>query len=603
MHKRYSFVLIGLLLMAALALVACGGAPANVQPTIQAVATNLAPTLQAVATTVPQTVQAAATQVAPTIQAAATQVVGTAQAVATQVAPTVQAVATQVAPSGGAANTLVWAKNIGDYISTDPAEGYEFSDLLAIHNIYDTLVKFEGLDLTTLKPGLADKWDVKDAGDHWDMTFTLKDGVKFASGNPFTSADVVYSYQRAIQLNLSPAFLWSSTGGLTVDSITAPDAKTVVLKLPKTASPNEFMNVLAAVPMGIVDSVEVKKHEGKTADGKNDFGNTWLKDHSAGSGPYVLDHWTNGVEFLLKANPNAAVQPKIAQVLVKHVPESVNQQSQLDKGDADIAFDLTPEQIKAEESNKDVKTGKAGNAQIFYLGLNVAVPPLDKPEVREAIRYAIDYDGIVTDLLTGNAAVLQTIIPNGFLGANTDVIFKRDVAKAKDLLQKAGVGNGFSIDILVPTGSIGIVPMGDLAAKLQADLAEVGITLNITQTPEAQLLPVYRAAKGQIIMERWGPDYADPNTNASPFGDINAGSIAKRNSWQDKTAIDMVSKAKFETDNAKRVAAYKELTDYIAHNGPYVVMFQPFQLLAYRANVQGFEWNQMGYSDLWTVTK
>src|SRR5262249_16551573 len=260
-----------------------------------------------------------------------------------------------------------------------------------IHNAYDTLVKFEGADLTNLKPGLATKWDIKDAGDNWTLTFTLADGVKFASGNPLTSADVVYSIQRIINLNLSPAFLVTSTGGMTVDSITAPDAKTVVMTLPKTsAGPNIFLRVLTAPPLSVVDSVEVKKHEAQ-ANGKNDYGDTWLLDHSAGSGPYVLDHWTKSSEFLLKANPNAAAQPKTPNILLKHVADSASQQAQLDKGDADIAFDLTPEQFKAESSNKDISTSKGGNLQIFYLGMNVIQKPLDNPDVREAIRYAIDY--------------------------------------------------------------------------------------------------------------------------------------------------------------------------------------------------------------------
>src|SRR4029077_8872260 len=115
--------------------------------------------------------------------------------------------------------------NINDISSLDPAESYEFSGWLAIHSVYDTLVKFEGKDLTDLKPGLAEKWETKDAGDHWELTFTLKDGNKLASGNPVTSEDVVYSFVRAINLNKPPAFLWTATGGLTPESITAPDAK------------------------------------------------------------------------------------------------------------------------------------------------------------------------------------------------------------------------------------------------------------------------------------------------------------------------------------------------------------------------------------------
>jgi peptide/nickel transport system substrate-binding protein len=504
--------------------------------------------------------------------------------------------------STGAVGTIVWVKNIDDVVSMDPAQAYEFSGWLAIHSMYDTLVKFEGKDLTTLKPGLASKWETKDAGDNWELTFTLADGGKFASGNPITSADVVYSFQRGIALGKPPSFLWTDVGGLKEDSITAPDAKTVVLTMPKTASPAEFLNVLTAPPLSIVDSVEVKKHEAQV-EGKNDFGNTWLLDHSAGSGPYVLDHWTKDVEYLLKANPNAAVPPKTLQILLKHVPEAANQQSQLEKGDADIAHDLTPEQIAALASNTDVVTSKAGNLQIFYMGLNVKLKELSDNKVREAIRYAIDYEGIANDLLSGNAQILQTVIPNGLLGANTEVIFKRDVEKSKALLKEAGYENGFEMDMLTLTGNQGLVPMGDLGAKIQADLDEVGIKLNVQQQPAAELLGTYRAQNAPIVLLLWGPDYPDPNTNASPFAAYSAGVIAKRNNWEDQKATDMANAAKLESDSAKRVEMYKELTDYIAHNGSYAVLFQPQQLFATRKNVQGFDWNPMGYADLWTIGK
>ena len=129
--------------------------------------------------------------------------------------------------SAGAAGTLVYDADNSDLISLDPAVAYEFSGVLLVHNVYETLVRFEGSDLSTIKPGLAQKWEITDAGDHWAVVFHLRSGAKFASGNPLTADDVVFSVQRVIKLNKSPAFLLTDIAGLKPESITATDPSTV----------------------------------------------------------------------------------------------------------------------------------------------------------------------------------------------------------------------------------------------------------------------------------------------------------------------------------------------------------------------------------------
>ena len=120
-------------------------------------------------------------------------------------------------------NTLTIDSNISDLITLDPAVVYEYSGILVTHNVYQTLVTFVGSDLQTIKPGLADSWETNDAGDHWELTFKLHPGNKFASGNPITADDVVYSFSRVFALNGPPAFLFTDVAGITADSVTAVD--------------------------------------------------------------------------------------------------------------------------------------------------------------------------------------------------------------------------------------------------------------------------------------------------------------------------------------------------------------------------------------------
>jgi peptide/nickel transport system substrate-binding protein len=500
--------------------------------------------------------------------------------------------------AGGAASTLVIDRDTSDLISLDPAVLYEFSAVFATHNVYETLVKFEGTDLTTPKPGLATSWDIKDAGSNWDITFKLKSGVKFASGNPLTADDVVYSVQRAIKLNKSPAFLYTDIAGLKSESIKATDPTTVVVTMPKTSSTQTFLIILTFTIGGVVDSKELK-----TKETGGDFGSAYLLDHSAGSGPFSVDHWTKNTEVLLKANPNyGGTKPSLSAVLFKHVPEPTNQQFALEKGDIDIANDLGSEQIAALQGKAGVTTTSADSLLLVYVGMNAMFKPLDNVKVREALRTAVDYDGIVKNLLKGNGKKVQGIVPKGLAGYNEATPFQADVAKAKSLLQEAGQ-TSITLEFLVPTGSApGGVAWSDLAAKLKSDWAAVGVTVNIKQTTTADLLATYRAQKGQLVMINWGPDYPDPGANVNPFTDYKAKSIAFRNGWDDPIAT-KAHEAELISDPAKRVAAYKEITDYVLHNGPYVVLYQPAELFGLRSNVKGFNWSSIGWAELAAVTK
>lgn len=508
--------------------------------------------------------------------------------------------AESTAPAGDAANTLVYATNISDLITLDPAQMYAWTGILTVNNLYQGLVKFEGTDYSELKPALAERWEVAEGDAGWDLTFTLKEGSTFASGNPVTAADVVYSYQRVVTLKKGPAFLFTDIAGLTEASFQAPDEKTVVISLPKTFSPQVFLSILTFTVGSVVDSKEVQAHE--TA---GDLGAAWLLDHSAGSGPYTLDHWTPETEILLTANPNySGDAPAIPNVLIQHVLESTNQQFGLEKGDIDIARNLSPEQIAALQGVDGVTTAKGNSQLLVYIGLNQTVPELADPKVREALRWAVDYDGIIAGLLSGNAIKVQTLIPQGLLGFNEDAPFQQDVEKAKALLAEAGYADGFTLELLAPTGSApGGAAWADIAAKLQSDFAQVGVTVNIQQTPYSELYATYRAQTHQLIMVEWGPDYSDPDGNVNPFANFSASSIASRNGWDDAEISQKAQEAALLADQAEREAAYKEITEYVLHNGPYIILYQPTEQFGLRANLQGFAWKPSGWVDFALISK
>ncbi len=151
-------------------------------------------------------------------------------------------------------DTLIFAADLTDIITLDPAVVYEFSGTELAGNIYETLVSFNPGEPGKLVPVLAQSWDVADDGDMWKLTFNINPNAKFASGNPVTAADVVFSWGRAIDINKSPAFLLTDVCQITKENVTAVDAATLEVKLPKTVSPQVCLSVLTFTTASVVET-------------------------------------------------------------------------------------------------------------------------------------------------------------------------------------------------------------------------------------------------------------------------------------------------------------------------------------------------------------
>ncbi|MCC6454569.1 MAG: ABC transporter substrate-binding protein [Caldilineaceae bacterium] len=479
-------------------------------------------------------------------------------------------------------NTLIYAGELSDLLTLDPAVVYEFSGIAVVGNVYETLVSFEP-GQPGIKPLLAESWEIVDSGDMWTLTFALNPNATFASGNPVTAEDVVYSWGRAIDINKSPAFLLIDIAQLTKENMTAVDDQTLEVKLPKTVSPQVFLSVISFSTAAVVEKAVVEANLGA------DMGETWLNDHSAGSGPYVLSAWERSVQVTLDANANYwGDAPAMQRIIMQNVGELANLQALIETGDADIVQDLGPEQAAAMEGNPDLQLVKADSTLLVYVGLNVLKPPLDNVDVREAIRYAINYDDINT-LLAGNGRVVQEIIPAGFLGHTGETYFTQDLEMSRSLLEQAGVAEGTEIGLLIPVGPApGGLEWGVIASKIQSDLAQVGLVVNIQQTQQSELLNIYRAQDGEMVLINWGPDFPDPDGNVTPFTNYEAQSIAWRNGWDDPDIAELGKQAALEQDTDARTQLYAQLEERVAHEGPYVMLYQPSRTYGVRNNVTGF---------------
>jgi peptide/nickel transport system substrate-binding protein len=498
--------------------------------------------------------------------------------------------------------TVVIAEDISSVVSLDPQVSYEIGtpDLLS----YSYLVQFANGDLTHVRPGAASSWTA--SADAKTYTFHLRPGIKFASGNVLTSADVLYTFERAVNIPKDPASWLITQMGIddkNVDQVVkTPDPQTVVISLPEAFSPGAFLSIMANPIAGIVDGKTVRQHVVN-----NDWGTGWLTDHSAGSGAFQIARWERLVAIELTPNPNynAGPAPAIKRIIWSNIQENTVQRNMLERGDADIAHDLSAAQLAALKGDSRFVIARTPDLGEQYIGMDVKnVPALSKPQVRQAIKYALDYDGIIKDLLNGNGLPLQSIVPKGLFGYDAALPYKHDPAKAKSLLAEAGFASGFSATMLVPSGSAeGGISGGDLASKIKNDLGAVGININIRQLASSEMYQTYRAQKAELILAHWYVDYPDPDDFAKPFGDYKQKSLCWRLQYYNDSLAALVDQAGGMENTPQRAALYKRINDVMNQDGPFALLYQPMISYVVSKRLQHFAFDAVNDIDFYHLTK
>jgi peptide/nickel transport system substrate-binding protein len=483
---------------------------------------------------------------------------------------------------------VVFASQIDDVITCDPGEAYEISPQIFLSSVYDRLVRYEAEDPTKLVGGVAESWTV--SPDAKTYTFALRANQKFESGAPVTADDMAFSLQRVIIMNKTPAFLFTQLGwnkDNVRDLVKVLDPHTLQFTIKEDFAPTLVLNLMATVAASVVEKKVAMANEVN-----GDLGNTWLKTHSATSGPYRLVSWKPNESVTLEANPGYHLGlPKTKRVVIRHVPEPGSQQLLLEKGDIDIALSLQPDQFKALAGNKNIKVESFPYSGTWYIGLNLADARLKNPKVRLALKYLVDYRGMADTFLKGRFNVHQTFLPIGLPGAIVYDPYKLDVAKAKSLLAEAGYPEGFELRL----STANISPQLEMAQAVQETMGKAGVKVNIVGTDQKQVVAEFRARKHMATLLSWTPDYLDPHTNASTFAfndndsDDAPHPLAWRCHYMDPAVNAKTTAAVREIDPTKRKAMYEELQKILTDDGPYILMFQPSNEVASRAGVEGYK--------------
>ena len=534
--------------------------------------------------------------------------------------PPAEPAATQPPAEPAADKTLVIAMNLNDVVTLDPAFAGETTNLFIHINTYDTLVDIRPEDLSTIVPRLAEKWEVNP--EFTEFTFHLRPDAKFASGNPVTAQDVVFSWNRLLNVAGAPAFNLDGVGKVeaidehTVKVTTAAGEDGKLQPLP------QFLSSAANPSLGIQDSKLVQEHGGTDAPEAKDTDKAkeWLDQNSAGSGPFILTKWSPKAEIELAANPNYwKGAPYFDRVVIKHVEDPTTQLQMLEVGDADMLGNVDPDLVEQAKANPDIATTVDLSLDMNYLAMVYTCPEdiktkdpekfaaLMSPEshaiicnkaFRQAVAYAIDYEGISQAVLSGYGSRAPSIIPLGVTGVDPAKVQGRDLEKAKAKLAEAGYADGATIDLYYgsnPTREI-------VAAKLQADLAEVGITANLKPLEQSVYLSEMRAQKLPMAFGGWTPDYLDVTMWTDYFG-LGDRSIAFRMWFMNEESKALAEEICTTSDPEKRKAAVEKIQEVWMEEMPFTMLYQLQYVHAFRNDLKGFAFHPVWFVDLFGLSK
>ena len=472
---------------------------------------------------------------------------------------------------------------------------------------YDRLVSFGRkqlngkwvFDLDKITGELAESYEV--SPDRMKLTFHLRKDAKFQDGSPVTAEDVKWSLDRAVTAPvLGKAQLL--TGSLTsADQFKVIDPLTFEVTLPKPdklALPN-----LATVYPIIINSKVAKAN----ATPDDPWAINWLKEHTAGSGAYIIETFKPGEQVIMKRNEawNRGTPEKAAffkRVIVQSVPEPATRANLVERGDADLVIDLQASDVQSLEAKGTLKVISTPQYNaVTFISMNNRIPPFDNVNVRRAIAYALPYDDMFKAALFGRGTPLfGAEWPDGQPTSGAYPVaqpVKLDLEKARGFLKAACMPDGFSTTFSFNVGQASTAE--PMSALVKESLAKINIKIDIQKMPDAQMSTQINEKKLPFFTEgivAWLPstDYfyrnfytGDQRWNYSSINNPELTAIAQE--------------ARFEPDKAKYEQDGKKLNAIHFAEMPQIPLWQPSQDAVMALSIEGYTYQfhrQVDYRDL-----
>lgn len=468
------------------------------------------------------------------------------------------------------------------------------------YTIYNRLVEFK-YGTTEIVPALASSWKI--SKDRRTYTFQLRKGVKFQQtdyfkpSRDFNAEDVLFSYNRfrdkAHPFHLTSGGIyeyWEAMEmGKLVESIKKIDDYTVEFRLSHPEAPflaNMAMSFMSVLSKEYGDQL-IKQNKKQDID-----------QLPIGTGPFAFKKYVKDTLIRYSAhNQFWDGQPKIDKLVFSITPDASVRYQKLKTGECHLIIEPAPADLEDMQSNPRVKLINGPGLNVGYLALNTQKAPFNNPLVRKAIQYALNRQSYIKAIYLGHAMQAKNPLPPTIWSYNDKIKdFNYNPKKAKELLKKAGLKNGFSTDLWWLPVSRPYNPAGKkMAEMMQADLAQVGIQAKLVSFDWPTYLSKSRNGEHSMLQMGWTGDNGDPdnflNVLLSCSG-VKAGSNFAR--WCNKSFDKLITEAKKISDQKKRTKLYEKAQAIFKREAPWVTLAHSVIFRAMSPKVEGYKIDPLG---------
>jgi peptide/nickel transport system substrate-binding protein len=506
---------------------------------------------------------------------------------------------------GKSGGTLVFA-GAADPVVLDGALVSDGESIRAVTQIFETLIGLKP-GTTDLVPALATKWKV--SPDAKTYTFTLREGVKFHDGTDFNAEAVCanfdrwYNFKGPLQSS-SASYYWQSFfGGYKKNesedlspslykSCQATNPTTAEITLTKPSA--SMLGALTQQAFSIASPKALKAYKADAGTVSEETGfkptGTFGTEHPIGTGPFKFESWKRGDKLVLaRYDDYWGEKAKLDKVIIRPIADNAARLQAL-QNDEIQGYDLVePQDVPTIEGDENLKIIERPAFNVAYVTINQKQKPMDKLEVRQAVAAGLDREAVVNNFYGGRAEVAKEMMPPEVMGYADDVTeYTYDPAKAKELLQKAGLKLPVKIDFWYPT-DVSRPYMPDPKRNFEAFAASLNksgfkVTPHSAPWSPDYLGRVDEGTAGHLNLIGWTGDFADPDNFIGVFFQ----SYSPQFGFRNPELFNLLDKGEAEADQAKREDIYKQANRLIMDFLPAVPYAHSKPALGFRADIEGY---------------